>query len=160
MESVTEPFPILEQPVAGMTFGHMMANREFWRETAHHWQCQLVKADTQLKSIEDYHKALIAEKDNVVQAQRDQIQLYQQYYSSYSNYQTTEASFADTSDVAANVMLGGDPELTLVSPTPPTSMEVANSAALQEDAELVAATQTLHLINSEPPEGSEETQQP
>ncbi|WP_346362388.1 hypothetical protein, partial [Bosea sp. (in: a-proteobacteria)] len=94
----------MEQPVAGVTFGHMMANREFWREAAHNWQCQFVKADTKLKGIEDHHKALIKEKDNVVQAQRAQIQLYQQCYPSYP---TTEASFGDTSDVAAHVMLGG-----------------------------------------------------
>ncbi len=77
-----------------------------------------------------------------------------------SSYQTTEASYGDTSDLASDVMLGGDPELPLVSPSPSTSMEVANNAALREDAELVAATMALQMINSEPSEGSEETQPP
>ncbi|MCP3955209.1 MAG: hypothetical protein GY697_23765 [Desulfobacterales bacterium] len=158
LELVEEPFPILEQNVARVTFGQMMANREFWREAAHDWQCQFTKADTKLQVIEDHHSALIKEKDNVVQAQLAQIQLYQHCYPSYPGYHTAGASYGDTSDLTSDVMTGGDPELSLASPSTP--MEVANNAALREDAELAAATMTLQLINSEPSEGPEGTQQP
>ncbi len=153
IERVEEPFPILEQNIARVTFGQMMANREFWRETAHDWQCQFTKADTKLQVIKDHHSALIKEKDNVVQAQLAQIQLYQQCYPSYANYYQTEGSCGDTSDLTSLVMTRGNLDLSLASTTAP--MEVADHVAPPEDAEVVAATATLQLINTEPPEGSD-----
>ncbi len=69
IQSIVEPFPIMEQSTSKVTFGQIMANREFWRETAHNWQCQFTQANTELKVLKDHHSALIKEKNNVVQAQ-------------------------------------------------------------------------------------------
>ncbi len=85
------------------------------------------QADTELKTLKDHHSALMKEKDNVVQAQLAQIQTYQQCYLSYQSYYQDGEGTGETSVVASDVMIGGDPNLSQTATA--ASMEVTESVA-------------------------------